>query len=451
MERTSVHGNWSSRLAFILAAVGSAVGLGNIWKFPYEAGQGGGGAFVIVYLLFVFAIGVPVMIAELAVGRRGRASPPKAMANVAADEGRARGWSIVGWLGVVGAFLILSFYSVIGGWTLAYVMKALVGRLSGIDAAQSTAMFADLLAEPVSLLYWHAVFAFITVLIVARGIQAGLEKAVTWLMPALFALLLILVFYALSTGSGSRALAFLFMPDFSKLTADTVLQALGQAFFSLSLAMGAMMTYGAYVPENVSLPRSALVIASADTAVSLLAGLAIFPLVFRYGLDIGSGPGLIFETLPIAFGQMPGGLVVGTLFFLLLAIAALTSSISLLEPMVSWLEEHRGLRRSRSAIGAGIGVFLVGIGTVLSFNRWADIRLFGRNFFENIDFLTNNIMMPLGGFLLVIFTGWVVSRTAMRRELHSISDGQFALWRAMARYVCPVALALIFLSVVGVL
>lgn len=451
MERASVHGSWSSRAAFILAAIGSAVGLGNIWKFPYEAGQGGGGAFVLVYILFVFAIGVPVMIAELAVGRRGRASPPKAAANVAADEGRSRAWSGVGWLGMIGAFLILSFYSVIGGWTLAYVMKAALGALAGLSASASVAVFADLLAEPVSMIYWQAIFVFLTVYIVARGIQGGLERAVTWLMPALFLLLLLLVGYALMTGDAVAALTFLFKPNFAALTPEVLLQALGQAFFSLSLAMGAIMTYGAYVPENVSLPRSALVIASADTAVALLAGLAIFPIVFHYGLDLAAGPGLIFETLPIAFGQMPGGRFVGTAFFVLLSIAALTSSISLLEPMVSWLEEHRGMPRAGSAVGAGAVAFILGLGTVLSFNHWAEIHVFGRSFFQNLDFLTNNIMMPVGGFLLVIFTGWIISRQAMRQELHSISDRQFTLWRTMARFLCPLALLLVFLSVIGVL
>ncbi|MFZ5610344.1 MAG: sodium-dependent transporter [Pseudomonadota bacterium] len=449
MQRASVHGSWSSRLTFVLAAVGSAVGLGNIWKFPYEAGQGGGGAFVIVYLLFVFAIGVPVMTAELALGRRGRASPPKAIENVAVDEGRGRGWSVIGWLGVAGAFLVLSFYSVIGGWTLRYIATSIGGALEGISAGGSSALFGGFLADPLGVIFWHALFMAITVGIVGRGIQGGLEKAVTWLMPALFLLLFALVIYALSAGAGARAIDFLFRPDFSKLTPDIVLQALGQAFFSLSLALGAMLAYGAYVPENVSIPRSALIIASADTAVALLAGLAVFPLVFAYGLEVGSGPGLIFVTLPIAFGQMPGGQIVGAAFFFLLAIAAITSSISLLEPVVSWLEEHRGFPRARSAPAAGLAVFVVGLGSALSFNAWDDVTFLGGTIFDNIDFLTNNIIMPTGGFLLVVFAGWVVSRAAMRSELHSITDIQFALWRAMARYVCPVALILIFLSVIG--
>ncbi|RME98172.1 MAG: sodium-dependent transporter, partial [Alphaproteobacteria bacterium] len=288
------------------------------------------------------------------------------------------------------------------------------------------------------------------VFIVARGIKGGLEKAVTLLMPLLFVLLIGLVGYSLTTGEAGRALTFLFAPDFSKLSADVVLQALGQAFFTLSLALGTMLAYGAYLPEDVSIPRSAVIIASADTAVALLAGLMIFPLVFAYGLDVGSGPGLIFQTLPIAFGQMPGGQIVGTIFFVLLAVAAITSSISLLEPVVSRLEES-GMGRVTSTLAAGGAIFVIGIASILGFNRWEHIKPFGMDILSNIDFLTNNIMMPLGGLGLVLFAGWAVSRASMRAELHTASDATFNRWRLMARYVCPIALVLVFLSVIGVL
>lgn len=450
MQRTSQHGNWSSRAAFILAAVGSAVGLGNIWKFPYEAGQGGGAAFVAIYLLCVFAVGVPVMIAELSLGRRGRGSPPKSLELVATDEGQSKAWSGVGWIGTIGAFLVLSFYSVIGGWTLYYVLTSAMGGLENITADASGALFNGFLADSWGLIGWHIAFMAITIFIVARGIQGGLEKAVTFLMPALFVLLVGLAIYSVTTGDGAAAIKFLFAPDFSKVNADVVLQALGQAFFSLSLALGTMLAYGAYLPEDVSIPRSSLIIAGADTGVALLAGLVIFPIVFAYGLEAGAGPGLIFVTLPIAFGQMVGGQIVGTLFFVLLAIAAVTSSISLLEPVVSWLEEHRGFKRPIAAITAGGAIFTVGLGTVFSFNHWAEVKFFGRTVFDNLDFLTNNIMMPLGGLLMVVFVGWFVSRKSMRSELHTITDGQFNIWYAMARYICPIALIIIFLSVIGV-
>lgn len=450
MQRTSQHGNWSSRAAFILAAVGSAVGLGNIWKFPYEAGQGGGGAFVLIYLACVFGVGVPVMITELSLGRRGRGSPPKSLEMVARDEGRSPAWSGIGWLGVIGAFCVLSFYSVIGGWTLSYIFTTLGGELEGITAEASGALFNGFLANDLSLIGWHAAFMGLTVFIVARGIQGGLEKAVTFLMPALFVLLVGLAIYSMTTADGAAAIEFLFAPDFSEVNSDVVLQALGQAFFSLSLALGTMLAYGAYLPEDVSIPRSALIIAGADTAVALLAGLVIFPLVFAFGLEAGAGPGLIFVTLPIAFGQMTGGVIVGALFFLLLAIAAVTSSISLLEPVVSWLEEHRGFKRPVAALVAGGAVFTVGLGTVFSFNRWAEIKLFGLTFFDSLDFLTNNIIMPVGGLLMVVFAGWFMARASMRSELHTINDGQFAVWYTMARFICPIALILIFLSVIGV-
>ncbi len=445
----SPHENWSSRAAFILAAVGSAVGLGNIWKFPYEAGEGGGGAFVLVYLLFVFGIGVPVMIAELTLGRRGHRSPPNAMRRVAMEEGRNPGWSIIGWMGTIGGFLVLSYYSVIAGLTLSYMVNGFAGNLAGLDAAGSDAYFQGLVGDFWSLFGWHAAFMGLTVFVVARGIKGGLEKAALWLMPLLFALLLFLVVYSLSVGDAVGGLTFLFRPDFSKLTMEAVLGALGQAFFSLSLALGSMMVYGAYVPKDVSLPRSALIIAGADTMVALLAGIAIFPIVFQYGLDQGQGMGLVFVTLPIAFAQMPGGVLVGGAFFLLLAIAALTSAISLLEPLVSWLEEHRGISRSKGALIGGGGAFLLGILSVASFNVWSDVT-FGRGtWLDNLDFHTNNVLMPLGGLLIALFVGWMMKEASLREELPRLSERLFRLYRRQIAFVAPVALLAIFFNVSG--
>lgn len=443
------HEHWSSRAAFIFAAVGSAVGLGNIWKFPYETAQSGGGAFVLIYILFVFAIGVPVMIAELALGRRGQASPPSTMRKIANQEGKQSLWSSVGWLGVLGAFLVLSFYSVVAGWTLSYLLKSVSGALIDISSDRSNSVFTELTQSPGTMIFWHAVFMSFTVLVVARGIQNGLEKAVKWLMPMLFFLLLLMVGYSLSTGAAGEAFRFLFTPDFSKLTPDVVLRALGQAFFSLSLALGTIMAYGSYLSRDVSIPRSALVIASADTAIALLAGLAIFPIVFAYGLTPTQEEGLVFITLPIAFGQMTGGLIVGSLFFFLLSIAALTSSISLLEPVVEWIHEDLKIKRGLAAALAGGACFLVGLGTVFSFNRWAEIKFLAGTVLNNLIYLTNNLTMPLGGLLMIVFVGWFVSRASMRNELHTISDRQFDIWRAMARYVCPLALLAIFYSVLS--
>ncbi|MGF1606396.1 MAG: sodium-dependent transporter [Rhodothalassiaceae bacterium] len=446
---TAAHENWSSRSAFILAAIGSAVGLGNVWGFPFEAGAGGGGAFVLIYLAFVFAIGWPVMVAELALGRRGHLAPPNAVAKVAREAGRSTAWSVIGWLGVIGAFLVLSFYSVVAGWTLSYMVDAFVGTLNGFDGASSVEHFTGLIASPALNLLWHTIFMGITILVVARGINDGLEQAVTWLMPALFVLLVGLVFGSLIVGDASAAVDFLFKPDFSKVTITTVIKALGQAFFSLSLGLGAILAYGAYVPREVSLSRSALIICSADTAVAMLAGLAVFPIVFRFGLDAAAGPGLVFITLPIAFAQMPLGWLFGGAFFLLLAVAALTSAISLLEPSVAWLEENRGLSRIKAGIGAGVAVFLVGLASAFSQdgNLLASVKPFGVTILDFLDNLTKQYFIPIGGLFISIFVGWRLSRATMRDELALFSERGFQFWRFMIRYACPVALAIVFISV----
>ena len=334
----SIHGQWSSRFVFILAAVGSAVGLGNIWKFPYITGEYGGGAFVLVYLVCIAALGVPVMIAEILLGRRGRQSPINTMTALAKEQGAPRAWAFVGWLGVAAGFLILSFYSVIAGWALAYVFKAATGSFDGMDAAATSELFNAAIGSPEGLLAWHTIFMVMTMVVVARGVRGGLEKAVTILMPALFILLVIMVGYAMAQGAFADGVQFLFQVDFSKViqacemvdgrqlcrfTGEPLLVAMGQAFFTLSLGMGAIMVYGSYMPSQTSIVGATIVIALADTLVALLAGLAIFPIVFANGLAPGAGPGLIFQTLPIAFGAMPGGQLFGTLFFVLLVFCRL--------------------------------------------------------------------------------------------------------------------------------
>jgi neurotransmitter:Na+ symporter, NSS family len=365
----SIHGQWSSRFVFILAAVGSAVGLGNIWKFPYITGENGGGAFVVVYLVCIALIGVPIMMAEILIGRRGRQSPINTMRALVAEEKAHPAWRRLGWLGVVTGFLILSYYSVVAGWALAYVFRAGAGLFIGADAGTVSTLFGALLDSPESMLAWHTIFMVMTMAVVARGVRGGLERAVTLLMPALFVLLVILVLYALYEGDFARGAAFLFSPDFDKVfqhcellesgvkscrfSGEPLLIALGHAFFTLSLGMGAIMVYGSYMPGNASIARATLTIVVADTAAALLAGLAIFPIVFANGLEPASGPGLIFQTLPIAFGAMPGGQVFGTLFFVLLVFAAWTSAISLIEPAVAWLVENRQMARVPAALAVG--------------------------------------------------------------------------------------------------
>lgn len=437
---------WSNRFVFIMAAVGSAVGLGNIWKFPYITGENGGGAFVLVYLACIAIIGLPLMMSEIMLGRRGAKSPIGSMAVVAAQEHRHKSWVGVGIIATLAAFLILSFYSVIAGWTMPYIISAVSGDFNDIAAADSGKLFDRLLASPGELLLWHSIFMGLTVWVSAGGVRHGLERAVTKLMPALFVLLIILVGYASTTGHFSEAVRFLFTPDFSALTAEAILIALGHAFFTLSLASGAMMAYGAYLPKQVPIARTAVVIALMDTCVALLAGLAIFPIVFAHGLAPSEGPGLIFVTLPVAFGQMPGGSFFAGLFFVLLLFAAWTSSIFMLESLVGYLHE-KGISRAKAAIGGGLAAWLVGITTLLSLNLWSDFTPLdsmagfeGKTLFDLYDYLTANIMMPLVALLIAIFAGWKMAPAHSAAEL----GGWHRWWLPMIRYISPIAVLVVF-------
>ncbi|GAB5477557.1 MAG: sodium-dependent transporter [Marinobacter nauticus] len=444
-------GLWSSRLAFILAATGSAVGLGNIWKFPYVTGENGGGAFVLVYLLCIAIIGIPIMMAEVMIGRRGGHSPVYSIKAIAQRDGLNPAWKLVGAVGILAGFLILSFYSVIGGWAISYVGTTASGQLSGQTADAVGAIFSGLLSNPGTLLLWHTVFMALVMLVVAKGVRSGLERAVSILMPALFVLLLIVVGYAMTTGHFGQAAAFLFQPDFSKLTTSGVLVALGHAFFTLSLGMAVMMAYGSYLPKNISIAKTSITVSVIDTGVALLAGLAIFPIVFANGLEPGAGPGLIFQTLPLAFGQMPMGSLFGTLFFVLLIFAAWTSGISLLEPIVEWLEEQKGMNRTVSTLGAGVVCWALGIASILSLNLWADFAplgfipmLEGKTIFDLLDFFTANILLPLGGLLVALMAGWVMSKPAMEKEL-ALSPGTFNLWFVTVRFITPIAVGVVFI------
>jgi NSS family neurotransmitter:Na+ symporter len=464
-NRESIHGQWSGRWAFILAATGSAVGLGNIWKFPYIAGENGGGAFVLVYLLCIAVIGIPIMMAEVMLGRRGRRSPINTMRFLAQEEGRSPYWQLMGWGGLLAGTFILSFYSVIAGWAMAYFFRNASGTFGGLTADGVGSIFSSLIGDPERLIAWHTIFMVMTTVVVARGVRGGLEKAVRFLMPALFVLLLVMVGYAINAeyasglehadGSSpfSAGLRFLFNADFSKISGNGVLVALGHAFFTLSLGMGAIMVYGSYLPKNISIAKTSITIAVMDTLVALLAGMAIFPIVFANGLEAASGPGLIFNTLPIAFGHMPGGAFFGSLFFLLLTFAAWTSAISLIEPIVAWLVENRGHTRIYAATASGLVVWLLGIGSVFSFNIWSgeEHQIFGKTFFDLLDYLTANIMLPLGGLLIAIFAGWQVKRASCVDELAIGQESAFNLWYTVIRYISPVAVVLVFLKAIGVI
>ncbi|PXF31869.1 transporter [Pokkaliibacter plantistimulans] len=447
---TVKRGFWSSRMAFILAATGSAVGLGNIWKFPYITGENGGGAFVLVYLLCIAIIGIPIMMAEVLIGRRGGHSPINSMRTLARNAKLTPRWVWLAGMGVFASFVILSFYSVIGGWATSYVLTAASGQLSGQSADAIGAMFSGLLGDPVRLLIWHSLFMGLTMLVVARGLRGGLERSVTILMPALFILLLIMVGYASTTGHFGEAARFLFQPDFSRLTTQGVLIALGHAFFTLSLGIGVMMAYGSYLQQDISIARTSVTVSVLDTVVALLAGMAIFPIVFANGLEPGSGPGLIFQTLPLAFAQMPWGSVFGTVFFVLLVFAAWTSAISLLEPIVEWLEELDGMNRVTSTLLAGGLCWLLGIASILSLNAWSGFTplamfpLFeGKTIFDLLDYLTANVLLPLGGLTVAVFAGWFLKRAMLEEEL-ALPQPWFGLWYSVLRYISPVAVAIVF-------
>lgn len=443
-------GHWSGRLGFVLAASGSAVGLGNIWKFPYMTGENGGSAFVVVYLACIAVVGLPVMMAEILLGRRAQRNPARAMAMLAHEARASRHWRLVGIAGIVAGAIILSYYSVVAGWMLDYLVRASTGSFDAIGAQEATRAFDLLLSDGLRLSLWHTLFMMMTMMVVARGVHRGLEAANRVLMPALVAILFLLLGYGIVEGNMARAVSFMFDADFSKLTPGVILAAMGQAFFTLSIGMGAMMAYGSYLRRDVSIAQTACYVAAADTAFAILAGLAVFAIVFGHGMASAAGPGLVMHTLPIAFGNIPGGTVIGFLFFLLIVFAAWTSAISIAEPGVSWCAEQTRLTRAQASVVIGGIIWLVGIAVALSFNAWKDFQLFGLGLFDAFDYLASNVMLPLGGLMIVAFAGWVLSSAHAREELRC-GKRLFALWRLTVRYVSPVVIVLIFLSLTGVM
>jgi NSS family neurotransmitter:Na+ symporter len=432
-------GQWSSRWLFILAATGSAVGLGNIWKFPYITGENGGGIFVLMYLGLILLIGIPVLMAEIMLGRRGGQSPVKSLEVVATESGRPKAWGWLGFAGILTAFFLLSIYSVIAGWSASYVFRAFSGTFNGLDAQQISFMYDSFLANPKQLMIWHTVFMGITALVVSRGLQNGVETAIQILVPGLFIILLILVAYSVTTPGFKEGFVFLFYPDFKEITASSFLLALGQAFFTLSIATASMLIYGAYLAKTASIAKAAGSIALLDTLSALLAGLAIFPIVYTYGLVPDEGVGLVFKTLPLAFGEMPYGQIFGGLFFLLLLFAALGSSISMVEPIVAWVTQRWKMARAFATWLVSGSIWLVGVGSVLSFNVWKDYRLFGRwNYYELLDDFVFMLLLPLGGLLIAVFAGWFMRRQFSFAELE-IPEPLYNIWRFSIRYLAPLA------------
>lgn len=434
---------WSSRIGFVLAAIGAAVGLGSIWKFPYEVGAHGGGTFLIFYVLGLVLLVLPLMLAEMAIGRAGKGDAAASIQRIARSAGAAPAWIWIGRIGVLSGFLILSYYSVVGGWTIAYVAMTALDGLPPPEPAAAEAQFDALLASPLALSAYHAAFMAVTALIVARGVGSGIEAAVRILMPILVAILVGLAIYALMVGDVARTLEFLLRFDPGYATPGVVLEAFGLGFFSIGVGLGLMITYAAYTDRSVNLASATVVAIAADTAISIVSGLAVFPIVFAQGLDPAEGAGLVFVTLPVAFAAMPFGLLVAIAFFVLLFVAALASAISLLELVVAWLTRKSGWTRPGSALAAASACYVLGLGSAFSFNVWADWRPLGTfgfyetaTFFDILDDLTSNVMLPLGGLAIAVFVGWVIPRNAV---IDALEGGERVrmLLRVVLRWVAP--------------
>lgn len=433
--------HWGSKLGFILAAAGSAVGLGNIWKFPYITGQNGGAAFVILYVAIVFVIGYAVMMAEIVIGR-------KAELNAVGSFAKLRGgpWVLVGWMGVAAGFIILSYYGVIGGWTIKYIFSSFTGLMQAGAEGKAGDVFGAFVSNSTQVIAYQLIFMLITIWIVYKGIGEGIEKYCKILMPGLFIILLILIVRAITLPGAGKGLEFYLKPDFSKLNGGVFLAALGQAFFSLSLGMGCMITYGSYLSKDTSIPGAAAQVCLLDTLVAFLAGLVIFPAVFAFGLEPGAGAGLTFITLPHVFAQMPGGAVWSALFFLLILIAAVTSAISLLEVVSAYFIDEIGWSRAKAAWVMGFIIFAMGVPSAISLG--GGLKVAGKDFLDAADFLASNILLPLGGLFIALFVGWIWTDGAKKEITNegSLTFGLLTPWLWVCRIIAPVAIAWIFIS-----
>lgn len=444
MTSVSQRDGFTGKYGFIAAAAGSAIGLGNIWKFPYITGMYGGSAFIIVYLICILLIGLPVMLSEITVGRRAQ----KGIFGSYKSLAPGTPWFFSGYMGIASAFFILSFYGVVAGWTMEYVVKAMTGAFSGRSPDEISAMFDGYIGQTVKPIFWQVGFMGLTCFIVIAGIKNGIERYSKILMPVLLVILLFLCARSVTLEGASKGFEFLFKPDFSKLSSQAVLAAMGHAFFSLSLGMGTMITYGSYVKKNESLVPLALHIIIADTFIALLAGIAIFPAVFAFGIEPAAGPGLVFVTLPNVFEQMPFGSIFCVLFFFLLAIAALTSSISILEVVVAHLVEDFKVSRKTAAIATAMVITLFGIPCSLSFGVLSDFNILGATIFDNADRIASNFLLPLGGLCVSLFVGWKLAKKDIAEELSNngiVKINYLPVFLFLVRIVAPVGIAAVFL------
>lgn len=447
MSQNPVHGTWSSRWTFVLAATGAAVGLGNIWKFPYITGENGGGAFVLIYLVCIALVGLPIMIAETMLGRRGRKNPIDAVSDIAVESQRSTRWAFIGRMGLIAGLLIMSFYSVVAGWSMHYVVTTALGNYNGANPEQVGSAFNQLLASPSTLVGWHTAFTLMTFGVVAAGVSKGLGSVAKYMMPFLFCALIILLIYGFFAGDLKAAALFLFRFDFSALTINGIVIAMGHAFFTLSIGMGTIMAYGAYMPHKTCIGKTTLAVGALDTGIAVIAGLGIFSIVFaNTAIEPGAGPGLLFVSLPVAFGNMPMGIIFGTLFFILVTVAAWSSSVSLIEPAVAWLIENKNKSRVYASAIVTVLTWLVGILTVLSFNHLADFKpaiLLHFTPFDFLDFLTSQIMLPLGGLLIALFVAWKVPIHIIEDETDLLNRNVRLAWLYTLKFISPALVVIV--------
>lgn len=444
--RKSLHGQWSSKLIFVLSATGAAVGLGNIWKFPYEVAANGGSAFVLAYIACLFILGIPLLTAEMLIGKLGRANPIKSIRILAEENNKYTAWSTIGWLNIATLVMVLSFYSVVAGWAIKYFFISCSGAFDSINTTRLNHIWENTINNPLEIIFFHAIFMILTIAVVTRGINKGIETANKILMPLLFLCLISLVIYSIYSPGFTEGWQFMFGFRYEDINLSTLLKAFGQTCFTLAIGAGCMLVYGSYVSENTNLGQTSVMIAIINLLVAILIGLAIFPLIFSYNLKPIGGPGLIFQTIPVAFGNMLYGRIFGSLFFALIVFAAWTSSISMAEPIVIMLIEKFNIKRSISALLTGISTWALGILSALSFNILDNTSILGYpNFFTAITEITTDYMLPVGILGFAIFVGWQIDKRSIEEHLNFESHKLFKIWYFILRYIAPVVVTLIIL------
>ncbi|MDP4550147.1 sodium-dependent transporter [Guptibacillus hwajinpoensis] len=440
---------WSSRLGFILAAAGSAIGLGAIWKFPYTAGQNGGGAFFLIFILFTLILGLPLLLAEFSIGRTAQSNAVDSYKTISPESK----WYRVGIMGMITSFILLSFYSVVGGWIISYLYKAVTGELTGLSSDEYAQVFGSTISNPFVSVFAQFLFIILTILVVARGVEKGIEQASKIMMPALFILFIILVIRAVTLDGAVEGITFLLQPDFSKVTSQTILEAMGQSFFTLSVGVSVMVTYSSYLPKSQSLPRSAFSIVAMNIFIVLLAGLAIFPAVFAFDLEVGAGPVLLFNVLPTVFSQLPFGMLFFIAFLVLFLFAALTSAFSMLEIIVSVISKGNLDLRKKWAWIIGLAIFIAGIPSALSYGLLSDVTLFDKTIFDLADYAVSNVLLPIGALLIALFVPRKMKKSALYEELKrgsSLKKGLFETWYFLIRFVAPLLILFVMLDVLGI-